>query len=236
VKKKELFFGNKKYKYGLVREDRKTLSLTVYPNLNIVVKTPLVLVDALAESFLKRKWLWLDRQLRYFQKYQTKFFEKEYISGESFLYLGRQYKLKVIPGNTISISLSKATLTLSTPDAIHNGKNNKKLMEEWYLRRAQKVLKERYRTVIDKFDYKDTPRLVLRKMTKRWGSYWASSSKVILNPELIKVSTDCIDYVIIHELCHVRFKNHNNKFYNLFSFYYPNWKKLKDKLESRLVA
>ena len=67
-------------------------------------------------------------------------------------------------------------------------------------------------------------------MKRRWGSF-VNKNKVILNPNLIHVPKDCIDYVIVHELCHARYKNHDKKFFNFLDEKYPKWEKAKEKLE-----
>jgi predicted metal-dependent hydrolase len=84
--------------------------------------------------------------------------------------------------------------------------------------------------MLDKFDYKNPPVLGIREMKRRWGSF-LKENKIFLNPKLIKMPKECIDYVIVHELCHLKYKNHNTKFFELFHKKYPNWKKVKDKLE-----
>ena len=88
--------------------------------------------------------------------------------------------------------------------------------------------------MLKKFDYKNIPRLEIRNMKKRWGSF-LNKDKIFLNPKLIHVSKDCIDYVIIHELCHIKYKNHDKKFFNLLKDKYPKWKRVKDKLELFLI-
>jgi predicted metal-dependent hydrolase len=85
-----------------------------------------------------------------------------------------------------------------------------------------------------KFNYDFTPDLVIRKMQKRWGSY-LSNKKIILNPLLIRASKDCIDYVIVHELCHMKHKNHNENFFKLQESIIFNWREVKEKLELRFL-
>jgi hypothetical protein len=70
-------------------------------------------------------------------------------------------------------------------------------------------------------------------MQKRWGSCIRGKS-IVLNPLLIHASKDCIDYVITHELCHVKYKNHDKRFFKLLNSKYPKWEKVKNKLEMRL--
>ena len=88
-------YGKYKYNYELLKLDRKTLSLSVLPDRSIIVRCPQNAQPKRIEDFLKKKWMWLEEQLNYFKKYQSIQNKKEYVSGESFLYLGRQYKLVV---------------------------------------------------------------------------------------------------------------------------------------------
>ena len=70
-------------------------------------------------------------------------------------------------------------------------------------------------------------------MNKRWGSF-LTKKQIILNPRLIQASTDCIDYVITHELCHMKHKKHNSQYYSFLSSKYPNWQNIKEKLELKI--
>ena len=112
----------------------------------------------------------------------------------------------------------------------------KKLLEEWYLEKANKVFSERLSACFFLFDYEEMPTLVIRKLSKRWGSYMHKTNKIFLNQELIKASKRHIDYVIIHELCHVIHKLHSRAFYNLLESKLPQWKKLKTELELSLLG
>ena len=95
MKNKTFQYGKYRYTYKEIKEDRKTLSLSVHPDMSVFLKVPVTVSTEKIESFLKRKWMWLEKQLRYFEQYQREKYKKEYVSGESFLYLGRQYKLQV---------------------------------------------------------------------------------------------------------------------------------------------
>ena len=228
---KEFVFGTYVYEYQLIKQDRKTLSLTVTPDLQIIVKCPLKAESERIEAFLQKKWFWLEKQLSYFKKYQRKIYEKEYISGEGYLYLGRQYKLIVRKGKEDSVSLTRGQLILHTTKPTDNGKYNKKLIEAWFAERMELVFRERFVEMLSRFDLKHTPKLAIREMKKRWGSY-LSQDKIFLNPKLIHTSKDCIDYVIVHELCHMKYKNHDKRFYKFLEEKFPKWEKVKEKLET----
>ena len=228
---KEFIFGTFIYEYQLIKQDRKTLSLTVTPDLHIILKCPVQTNNDRIENFLQKKWFWLEKQLSFFKKYQRKIYEKEYISGEGYLYLGRQYKLIVRHGKEDLVSLTRGLLTVYTTKEVVNSHHNKKLIELWFAEKTELVFQDRFKEMLDRFEYKNTPALFIREMKKRWGSF-LNKEKIFLNPKLIHTSKDCIDYVIVHELCHLKYKNHNTNFWQLLDKKYPKWERVKEKLET----
>ncbi len=228
---KEFIFGTFIYEYQLIKQDRKTLSLTVTPDLRIIVKCPHKADSERIDTFLQKKWFWLEKQLSFFKKYQRKTYEKEYISGEGYLYLGRQYKLSVRKSKEDSVSLTRGQLILLTTKSVTDGRNNKKLIDKWFAEKVDLIFQDRFTEMLTLFDFKNTPVLAVREMKKRWGSF-LNQDKIFLNPKLIHTSKDCIDYVIIHELCHMKHKNHDKRFYDFLDQKFPKWEKVKEKLES----
>jgi len=228
---REFIFGTFTYEYELIKQERKTLSLTVTPDLRIIVKCPSNADSERIESFLQKKWFWLEKQLSFFKKYQRKTYEKEYVSGEAYLYLGRQYKLVVKEGKEDSVSLTRGQLVVHTTKSVADGRNNKKLMDSWFTEKVGRTFQDRFAEMLPLFDFKHTPKLFIREMKKRWGSF-LNQDKIFLNPKLIHASKDCIDYVIVHELCHFKHKNHSKTFWQLLDRKYPKWKKVKEKLET----
>jgi predicted metal-dependent hydrolase len=216
----------------LIQEERKTLRLTVYPNLKIVLYTPLDHPKEKIESFLKRKYLWITKQVKDLKRLQRDSSGREYISGESVLYLGRQYKLVIKKSLQDLVHFESGKIIVETTSALDNSVKNKELLEQWYTKRAESVFRTRYKQMLKKFNYDFAPELSLRKMQKRWGSF-LTKKKVLLNPELIKASKECIDYVIIHELCHMKHQDHSAAYYRFLNSKCPNWKGIKNQLELR---
>lgn len=227
---KEFVFGTFAYEYTLIKQDRKTLSLTVTPDRSIILKCPHQTEAERIESFLQKKWFWLEKQLSYFKKYDRKIYEKEYLSGEGFFYLGRQYRLVVKRAKEDGVSLTRGELVVQTTKPVSHGRHNKRLLEAWFLARTESVLQERLDEMMHRFEDKATPTMMLRDMKRRWGSF-LRKEKILLNPKLIHVPKTCIDYVIVHELCHLRYKSHNAKFWQLLEEKYPGWEKVKERLE-----
>lgn len=228
---KEFIFGTFIYEYQLIKQDRKTLSLTVTPDLRIILKCPEKTESERIENFLQKKWFWLEKQLSFFKKYQRKIYEKEYVSGEGYLYLGRQYKLIVRKGKENNVSLTRGQLIVHTTKEVTNSRYNKKLIDLWFEQKTEMVFQDRFMEMLKRFDYGNTPILAIREMKKRWGSF-LNKEKIFLNPKLIHTPKDCIDYVIVHELCHLKYKNHNVNFWQFLNKKYPKWEKVKEKLET----
>lgn len=226
-------YGTYTYQYELVRQDRKTISLTVYPDTTIVVKCPAHATEVRIDAFLKRKWKWLDAQLTFFGKFARKKYPKEYVSGESFLYLGRQYQLVVRTANKERVVMQQGKFLVYTWRKRERNMHVKRLLDEWYSNRVKLVFPERFEAMLPKFELDVSPSLHVKEMLKRWGSF-VNSSKIVLHPALIQAPKQCIDYVIVHELCHLRYKNHNKYFYALLNAKYPKWEKVKELLEERL--
>ncbi len=228
-----LLYGEFEYKYYLIRQERKTVRLAVYPNLKIVLYCPLGYTHEQIQRFMLRKARWLKQQLVELTKLRPSNSAKKYVSGESFLYLGRQYKLVVEPVaklNEEGVKFEYGRIILSSTES----ERNESLLENWYLDRAQQVFKQRYQLMLKKFDYEVVPELALRKMDKRWGSF-LKQHKILLNPELIKACKECIDYVIIHELCHMKYPSHSSDYYRFLTMKCPNWKQIKIQLELRFT-
>lgn len=146
--------------------------------------------------------------------------------------MGRQYLLKIVLGNKDSVKLQGKYIIVYTSDK----SKVKSLVKEWYLLRAKSMLTKIAQPLIETFKkHKIKPHsIVFREMPTRWGSC-TPKGKIILNPELIKAPKGCIEYVIIHELCHLIYHDHTQKFMDLQTKEMPDWEKWKSKLENLLA-
>jgi zinc metalloprotease len=220
--------------YELFYTDRKTLGIKVYPDTSVKVFAPIDTDLPIIEQLLKAKRKWIEKQQRSFQTYLPATPPRQYIGGESFLYLGKQYMLKIEPSTAEEVKLYQGRLVVKTvnPDATHI----KKLLQQWYIARAtilfNKLFEEQF-YLFKRFGL-EKPILQIKKMEKRWGSC-TPQQKIILNPELIKAPVVCINYVILHELCHLVHHNHSKSFYRLLENFMPDWQKYKQLLETKMV-
>lgn len=223
-------YGQYSYEYYIEFGERKSLTLVVRPDLRIIVRVPLGTTLAEIEAFLKRKWRWLEKQLRELRKYSKAQADKKYVSGESFRYLGRQYMLEVQSANYNDVKLEHGKLHVYTTKSLRNSAHNQELIEEWYSRKRTFVFRREFNRALSLFDFDDVPKLRQRHMARRWGSY-TNDNKVLLNPRLIQAPREAIYYVCMHELCHKISKKHDEKFYDALEKRIPNWRRIKEHLE-----
>ena len=225
-------FGSKQIDFLIVYSDRKTLGITVTPKMDVLVKAPVDSSIKKIKEKVQKKAPWIIKQQSFFLAFYPRTTKRKYISGETHLYLGRQYLLKIELSKVESVKLKGKYLEVKTTDK----SRVKRLINDWYFQHAKSKFHYMAKPLIDKFKrYKVEPdSIVLRNMTTRWGSC-TPKGKIILNPELIKAPKGSIEYVIIHELCHLIYHDHTQKFIDLQTKAMPDWEKWKSKLEKLLA-
>lgn len=225
-------YGSTTITYSVVFSARKTLGITVNLDGGVLIKAPMnISNDMIAEKVRKRAG-WILKQKKYFESFGERTPERKFISGESHLYLGRQYLLRVTSGNPNSVKYKGRYF-----EVICSPKEKaKELMNGWYRDRAKIKFAEIAEPVIQRFSrYGVAPEsLYIQEMGARWGSC-TKKGKIILNTELIKAPRPCIEYVVTHELCHLIHPDHTKAFFDLLETEMPDWKKWKDKLESFMI-
>lgn len=229
---RSLVFGSKEINYELSYQNRKTLGIRVYPDGKVKVIAP---YDATAEKLntkLREKAPWIIKQQLEFLSYHPLTPPRQYVNGETHLYLGRQYKLRIEQASTNQVKLFRGRLLVLKKD----NTSAQNLLTEWYREKASAHFEETLTRVLPLFSRYEInpPELQMRQMPTRWGSC-TPKGKVILNPELIKAPKGSIEYVIIHELCHLIHHNHTRAFYELQETMMPDWRKWKERLENTLT-
>ena len=232
---KKFIYEQIAFDYHLTLERRKTITIHVHPDQSVKVKAPLHAKENKIDSFLQRKVRWVLKHQRYFAKFKPRI-AKEYVSGETFRYLGRNYKLLVRSvQNNERVSLHHGILTVFTQQLKNTG-HTRDLLDGWYAQNARLHFEKRFKICAARFFLEDIPGLTIRRMTSRWGSYSSKTYRICLNLELIKASRRHIDYVLTHELCHISHGSHNKAFYSQLSNHLPDWEKLKNELECSLLS
>lgn len=223
-------YGSKELFFELKQSKRKTLTIEVHPDSSIVVFAPDNISVNDIKKHVEKKGRWIVKQQAFFEQFLPRTPERKYVSGETHFYLGKGYLLKVIKGdkNDVKLKHGKLLVTIKKEGLDHV----RKVLAYWYYLHADKKVKEIADDVYSQFkEYKfEKPKIELKRMPKRWGSC-NTKDNIKINPEVIKAPTKCVEYVLIHEFCHMVIPNHKKEFYDLLSEKMPNWKKWKDRLE-----
>lgn len=213
--------------FFLTKEKRKTLSLNILPDGSLIVKSPLFVNLKEIKMFVFNHISWVTKKRQSLLNLKEKIADN-YENGSKVFYCGNEYKLRIEQDLIDKVIIEDDTiLVLSTRS--QNQRHIKKNLELWYLNQAKAVFNERLCECLHNFSDLKLPYLTIRNMKGRWGSYH-SKHKVTLNLKLIKTPKRCIDYVVIHELCHVYHMNHGKEFKKLLESKIPNWKEIKKEL------
>ena len=226
-----LQYGNTSIAYELNYTDRKKLAIHVHPDASVSVEAPLGSDFARIEEKIRKRAAWIVKQQGKFRRYSFEIPQRQYVSGESHRYLGRQYRLRVIEDDTPMevVRMDRGIITMFVRSK--SPKHVKKVLNEWLRERARTIFAERVAEWHPRFERYDIlyPQVIVRRMKSRWGSCTAAG-KITLNLKLIQVPKRLIDYVIVHELCHLVEHSHAPAFYALMSRIMPDWEERREKL------
>lgn len=230
--KDHIEFGSKIVEYTIEYRSRKTLGIYVHPDGRVEVKAPVEASLEQIRNHVHRRAPWIYKQQRYFDSLGVHTPDRRYVSGESHLYLGRQYMLRVVDSEHNEVHYKGNILEVEC----RHRKYVRTLLMTWYRQRAEIKFREYATPLIARFGrYGVQPTgITLKEMETRWGSCTASG-QILLNPRLIGAPRICIEYVILHELCHLVYHNHTKAFYELLTHEMPDWKKWKMKLERLMI-
>jgi predicted metal-dependent hydrolase len=184
--------------------------------------------DILAK--VEKRAAWIRRQRREFSAMNARRPARRYASGATHRYLGRQYRLKVSRGKDVGVKLTGGYFHVAT----RNGSKAEvaEQLAGWMRERAQDQFSRRleaWRGWCERYRL-PAPRMQLRAMAKRWGSA-QRDGRIWFNPELVRAPSVCIDYVVAHEVCHLRYPNYGPEFYRQLDQLFPNWREVKRRLE-----
>jgi len=235
--RRAIAYGKESIDFNLSRVDRKTLEIAVHPDQTVVVKAPLGTDDEEVQRRVVRRADWIARQRAFFRLFDPRTPQRRYVGGETHLYLGRHYRLKIICGNRNAIKLTRGFFEIEVRgDVSTEPEKVKSLLERWYRDRAEGKFRESFDRCWLHFEKHSSvkPLMQIKRMRKRWGSLSANGT-LTLNADLIRAPRECIDYVIAHEFGHLRCKNHDPKFYRFLDKMMPDWEKRKHRLEVALA-
>jgi predicted metal-dependent hydrolase len=229
-----LHYGDERIPYEVsTNANRKErVEINVLPNGEVHVEAPEeACPEAIAKAVQKRA-RWIVSHVADARKRFKHVLPREYVSGEQLLYLGRRYSLKVVQAEKAKrgVKLKRSLLVVSSEDT--SLKIVRPMLKAWYRGKALQYFASRLEATCASLPWpQEPPSFRLLDMSTQWGSC-AVGGYVLLNPALVRAPRECIDYVIIHEVCHLREHNHSPEFFKLLSLAIPSWEATKLKLDA----
>lgn len=226
-------YGNEEICYHInqVTTRKQKVAIHVYPDGNVQVDAPLDTDPASIANAVRVRARWISKRLEEIRERNLHVIPREYVSGESWFYLGRRYLLKVTvnPGERGAAKLVGRYLQVTSPTAEKS--SLKRYVREWYRTRAKEVFARRLSALTGQVIWLgEIPSVKLLTMRVQWGSC-SPSGVLVFNPNLVKAPRECVDYVILHEICHLKEHNHSQRFYRLLTELMPDWEYHKRRLD-----
>ena len=230
MNKLKLSYESEQVELVIQRSKRKSMTIAIQPDGNLLVKVPLFLSDDEIIKWLKTKTGWIIRQRAKILERQQESLPKQYVTGESFLYLGREYVLNVrlSEGRAGMVGLVEDKIVLFTKN--DDGKMVQKILSDWYDKQAKTIIGKRVCYYAQQMG-ETYGRITIKSQKKRWGSC-SSARNLNFNRWLIMAPQEVLDYVVVHELCHLRQMNHSKEFWKEVEVVLPNYKLHKKWLEN----
>ena len=221
--------------YVLTRCDRRSWSIRVVSGA-VEVRIPRRMSDAEAEDVVRRNASWILRQIGRATRRPSLPAPMRFADGESFCYLGDVHVLRLRAGLPLAADLDgdARELRLTLPPPADGGPRAEHLLRQWFQQRAAELFPHRVALCLEHAAAEGFPAitsLAIRCPRSRWGSCGADGH-VMLNLNLLQGPVECIDYVVMHELCHLRELNHSSRFYAILTRLMPDWKVRRERLQS----
>jgi predicted metal-dependent hydrolase len=216
----------------IVRKDIKNLHLAVYPpDGRVRVAVPKHVTDDNVRLAVISKLRWIKKQQQDFKE-QPRQSERQYLSGECHYVFGKRYRLELIErdGKPEVKPLRSGKLQLFVRPG-SSVEVKEKALNAWYreeLKKAIPELLEKWQPIVGK-EARDWG---IRKMKTKWGSCNIERRRIWLNLEMAKKPTECLEYILVHELVHLYERNHNQRFMKLLDQFLPNWRTNKKTLNT----
>lgn len=228
-------WGRRRVSYTLERSERSRLKISVAPSGDVLVVAPATAEEGAVHDRVKRRGHWIVRQIEEFEQYRPQTPPRQFISGETHLLKGVQYRLRVLEKPSPNVFIRDDRIVLETPRA-DSRPHKAALVKHLYSLEAHREFADRLDAAMPAFavDGIERPKLIIQPMVKRWGSF-TPKGNLVLNLDLVRASARCIDYVIAHELAHAIEPDHGVRWKRLMDRVLPDWRERKRELERSLL-
>lgn len=230
---RRLAYGDTVIEYTVRAHTRQGAKVRIHvePDASVLVEAPLDSTAEAVATAVGKRARWIHGHVERIRSSRQPRAQHDWMSGESQRYLGRRYMLKVTTNSAMPESTALSGGQLRVNVRIRDAHRVRNMVLDWYRQRARERLTRRVAELAAHLPWvKQAPPMALRVMQSRWGSC-SPNGRLTLNPLLVRAPREAVDYVIVHELCHLRHHDHGPAFYRLLGRYLPGWKTVKSRLD-----
>jgi len=216
--------------FKVVYSGRRSIGISVLPDSSVIVRVPYLTSFKTITRIVSDKYGWVIKHRDNYRKLDNSSLNRSYTTGELHLFRGNRSILQIEKSVKPYVSFNDNTIELGTPET-GDSQTIKRLLYKGYKIEAMKLFPELLQKVVreHKNQMFNPAGLIIRTMKRRWGSC-SNKGIITLSTELIKLSDLYIEYVIAHELCHLKHHNHGAQYYKLLSEVFPEWKTVRKEL------
>jgi predicted metal-dependent hydrolase len=216
--------------YKIVYSRRRSIGISVGPDSGVTVRAPHRTSARTIENLVISKSTWIKKHLENYKSVVRIKNNIIYTDGATVLFRGKDYQIRIIESKTYSVKLIEDSIEIGLRNIAETDKAGL-MLEKWFRIIAEGIFRKKFEEILIRFrNYNFTPaEFSVRTLKRRWGSC-SSKGKITISSELVKLDDIYLEYVILHELCHLRHHDHGQKFYKLLSEVFPDWKQRRSEL------
>jgi predicted metal-dependent hydrolase len=216
--------------YEIVYSRRRSIGISVGPDSGVTVRAPYRTSMKTIENLVISKSAWIIKHLENYKSAVRINNHKIYTEGAPVLLRGKEYQIRIIESKTYFVKSSEDFIEIGLKNTAEKEKAGL-MLERWYREIAEGIFRKKFEEVLLRFrNYNFVPaEFAVRALKRRWGSC-SSKGKITISSELVKLDDIYLEYVILHELCHLRHHDHGKEFYKLLSEVFPDWKQRRSEL------
>lgn len=229
--KLELTYGTTNIAFDVIFKKRKTMEIAVEPPNIITVIAPIGTTEDEILKKVQGKGSWIIQKIYSFKHMQYRHINREFVNGEAFMYLGRNYSLQIEVDSTFKkpeVKLYRGKFIVKASNK--NDEDIKNAMEQWYRNRAKEVIELRIK-YFQRFFNVQPKDIRIKEQKKRWGSC-TSKNELLFNWRCIMAKSNALDYIVVHEMCHMYHKDHSKEFWELVASVLPDFEVRKEWLRN----
>jgi predicted metal-dependent hydrolase len=220
-------YGNTTISYSIIKTKRRKTSEIIVDNDRVEIRTPLDKPDQEIRNIVKDKANWILKKQKEYRDMSPEIIKPTFGESSTLPYLGRNYTLKIFnreARNSVSFADGQFTVNI-WPSKDITPQYVEKLYEHWLMKIARPVLKNKVESYLQKLGVTEPKKIILKKLKNRWGSIGKNGDTINLNVNLIKAPEDVLNYIVLHEICHLKIKEHSHHYWELLHKFMPDYEK-----------